>query len=395
MAEDEGSPTATLTELRAEFDALVDIPVQMDFANFWQDLSREHAGDKIALTQLRQKLDDTEETGNTCHDTALREMKVLSQIASERFELLQTLQKGKSPYKGTFTQLPNGTAWYKHWLKSWLTSDVSPETLKAIALNDIAQARAKRKILDASSLPENSRTFAASDHAGIVAAFRTRERTVLKHLPNVIASEFQAPPVKIVPSTFPKSFPAPGVYNMMTNEFIYHLAGDTLPDRYMDWLFLHEAIPGHHYQFHFRTSNRACDLPPASQSTVLGEGWGAYTETLGSTLGLYTDKSSAAYALDWQEMRAVRVLIDIGIHYEGWSDDQARDVWMTYIPNQTDIMEREINRIHNWPVQVITYVFGKAVVQTFTEKKLSLNPDRPLAEIHAEFLAHPSAALFY
>ena len=92
---------------------------------------------------------------------------------------------------------------------------------------------------------------------------------------------------------------------------------------------------------------------------VSTEGWAAYVELLGEELGVFNHPHSRLYASEWRVLRALRVLIDIGLHYDGWSEQQAQQLWMQYLPEQPDIMLREIKRIQNWPVQVITYVYGK------------------------------------
>ena len=67
-------------------------------------------------------------------------------------------------------------------------------------------------------------------------------------------------------------------------------------------------------------------------------------------------------------LRALRVLIDIGVHYEHWTDEQALKLWQQYLPTKMKIAERELARIKRWPVQVITYVYGKHHIEQLIEK---------------------------
>jgi uncharacterized protein (DUF885 family) len=162
----------------------------------------------------------------------------------------------------------------------------------------------------------------------------------------------------------------------------------------MDWLFLHEAVPGHHFQNKFSIKQANCPtINELTQSTVFIEGWAAYVETLGEQLGLFTDHSSVGYALDWQALRAVRVLLDIGIHHDGWTDNKAREIWQQYIPEQRDIMEREIARIHRWPVQVITYVYGKVMIIKAIQTLSYGDKRNSLATIHREILSLSNLSL--
>jgi uncharacterized protein (DUF885 family) len=131
----------------------------------------------------------------------------------------------------------------------------------------------------------------------------------------------------------------------------------------MDWLLLHEALPGHHYQYD--VEDKATDRPAfATLVKQYGfiEGWGAYVETLGSDLGLYKDSYSAFGRLEWDLVRSVRLAIDVGIHAEGWTKAKAVAFWMEQIPNQNEIAEREIDRIIRWPAQVISYKTGELAI---------------------------------
>ncbi|UTW54660.1 DUF885 family protein [Kordiimonas sp. SCSIO 12610] len=375
-----------LETLRNQFDRYVSLTVPMDFGNFWYAMEPvgKEASDKLKIYLSRLKRYEAQ--GSQCRRDLLADMKYITQLALDRIELTNKVAQNKGHYSGQFAALGHGKDWYLHWLKSWLMSDISTDDLKAIAYNELRDAEIKRSRINALGLAENNKEFSGNDHAAILAAFKKRDRIVRQNLQEVIVKNFVPEQIKIVKSNLPKSFPAPGFYNGAMKQFTYHLSSDTLPEKHMDWLYLHEANPGHHYQFSYFEEHPTCDLPSVVQSTVFAEGWGAYVETLGRELGLYTDSSSFEYALDWQEMRAVRVLLDIGIHFEGWSDEQARSVWMHYIPSQQDIMDREIARIHNWPVQVITYVYGKAMILREIENLKQSNPEYQFADIHTVVL---------
>ena len=88
------------------------------------------------------------------------------------------------------------------------------------------------------------------------------------------------------------------------------------------------------------------------------EGWGAYVEYLGKDLGVYKTIYDEYGKWEWDLIRSVRVTLDVGINYYGWSDDKAISFWKTHIPNLDDIGWREIARIKRWPAQVVTYKYG-------------------------------------
>src|SRR6185437_9216237 len=102
--------------------------------------------------------------------------------------------------------------------------------------------------------------------------------------------------------------------------FYYNFSGGRYDRRAMEWLFLHEAIPGHHYE---RTLPRPSGPAPRFRALFsypgYTEGWGAYSEDLGRELGLYDDPYAYLGKLQWDLVRSARVVIDVGIHDEGWS----------------------------------------------------------------------------
>lgn len=305
---------------------------------------------------------------------------------------LFTKRSEELTYDGFFYRLANGRSMYQHWLKSWLLSDVSIVELEQIAIEELKDAAHKRN-LTVKNEGKYEAFIDGQDHQKIVSLFRKKEAAVFNHLDKYFPKLKSLSKVNIVRSSLPKSFPAPGIYDAYNQRFIYHLQKESFASKTMDWLYIHEAVPGHHYQSQFVQQHQACpQLPERFTTTAFSEGWAAYVEGFGAKLGLYQDSESTLYALDWQALRAVRVLLDIGMHAYGWSDEQAKSVWMKHIPEQSDIMEREIKRIRNWPAQVITYVYGKSVIQNYIEQTLAAKP-KSLIEIHQEVLERSGYAL--
>jgi uncharacterized protein (DUF885 family) len=157
----------------------------------------------------------------------------------------------------------------------------------------------------------------------------------------------------------------PGYYNNGT--FYYNLTDKPYNTRAYDWLFIHEGIPGHHYQ-HFTSPAH----PSAVQSLFFyygfAEGWGAYAEELGKELGLYKTPYAELGKWEWDIVRSVRVPLDVGINYYGWTDEQALAFWKKNIRRQDDIAPREIARIKRWPAQVVTYKYGALQILHWKEE---------------------------
>jgi len=369
---------------------------EMQFGQYLKGLQRrEHDSQQRLVRQLTKQLESLNADAlSDCKKLSLEDAQFALSLAQERLGLTQSANFSHLEYRGSFFSMQDGQKWYRHWLKSWLQSSVTANELEKIALQELKEVEKQRQLLQQTKKPNNDVSINSTDRQAIINEFKLRENIVYANTEAVLGSQFRASDIKIVESNLPKSFPAPGIYNAAAQEFIYHLHTDSLPVKHMDWLFLHEAVPGHHYFSQYALTEADCPAVNYLRlSTLFTEGWAAYMETLGERLGLYNDASSLSYALDWQAMRAVRVLIDIGIHTKGWDDEDAKDVWMQYIPEQKPIMQREINRIRRWPVQVITYVYGKAVIEQTIVKMRTKYPNLSLAEIHQLILERATFSL--
>jgi uncharacterized protein (DUF885 family) len=132
----------------------------------------------------------------------------------------------------------------------------------------------------------------------------------------------------------------------------------------METLFLHEAIPGHHYQISLQAENE--ELPRFRRTLyygAYGEGWALYTESLGRELGLYTDPIQYFGHLGDEMHRAVRLVVDVGLHTKGWTREQA----IKYMRDNEPISEQgavaEIERYMAIPAQALSYKIGQLKIR--------------------------------
>ena len=161
----------------------------------------------------------------------------------------------------------------------------------------------------------------------------------------------------------------------------YHIAGDEV-------LFLHEAIPGHHYQISLQQENK--DLPGFRRmlwQSAFGEGWALYVEEMGKELGLYTDPYQYIGMLNSDLHRAIRPVVDVGIHVKGWSREEAIDYCMKNEAKSKAAIEAEVERYMALPGQALSYKIGQLkIIELRKKAENALGKKFNIKEFHAILL---------
>jgi uncharacterized protein (DUF885 family) len=137
----------------------------------------------------------------------------------------------------------------------------------------------------------------------------------------------------------------------------------------MEDLFLHEAIPGHHYQLSLQSENT--DIPNIRKIGQYGayvEGWGLYAESLGKDLGLYKDPYTRMGQLQNEMHRAIRLVVDAGMHSKGWTREQAIQYSLDNEPISQQEAVSEIERYISWPGQALSYKIGELKIKEMRNK---------------------------
>jgi uncharacterized protein (DUF885 family) len=168
---------------------------------------------------------------------------------------------------------------------------------------------------------------------------------------------------------------APGWFNLNTYQPEKQFRYDK------ESLTLHEAIPGHIFQGAVARSIPA--LPQFRKyygNSAYGEGWALYAESLGRDLGLYTDPYSRYGQLDSERFRAVRLVVDTGIHAFGWTREQALAYFHAHAPAETDA---EVDRYISWPGQALAYKLGQLEIRSLrSEAEAMLGAKFDVREFH-------------
>jgi len=153
-------------------------------------------------------------------------------------------------------------------------------------------------------------------------------------------------------------------------------------------LFLHEAIPGHHYQISLQRENASLsDFRRYGGNSAYVEGWGLYAESLGYEMGLYNDPYQNMYALGDEMHRAIRLVVDAGMHAKGWTRDQAIKYMMDNEPISEQGATAEIERYMAMPAQALSYKVGELKIKELRKKyEKSLGKKFNLAAFHDDLL---------
>lgn len=257
---------------------------------------------------------------------------------------------------------PLGREWYRYFLARWLGDDISADELFEFGARQLARSvAAYDRVIKESPIEDLP---LADGGAETMALFSERQEIVWSRLRSIFPPSNNVPRANIARSDQGDAFPVPGYYDAATSTFFYNVLGDGYDPAEADWLFLHEATPGHHYQGQYARLNNKCEpLIERPFSYAYAEGWAAYVETLGEALGLYETPQAQLSAIEWDMVRSVRVVLDVGLNDRGWSDQRALAYWHDNVRGQRDIAMREIERLKRWPGQAITYKYGAAVFE--------------------------------
>ncbi len=153
--------------------------------------------------------------------------------------------------------------------------------------------------------------------------------------------------------------------------FEFNFYGQKHNKRAMEWLYMHEAIPGHHLQFEARKNSQ--DSSSLKNNIFYfgnAEGWACYVEDFGKEIGLYKNDYSYLGKWQWDLVRSARLVMEVGIHYYGWSRERALQYWKDNIKGQDEIAGREITRITNWPGQALCYKVGALSIKKIVNQRL-------------------------
>jgi uncharacterized protein (DUF885 family) len=277
--------------------------------------------------------------------------------------------------------VPGGAAYYRHLVQSETTIAMSADEIHQLGLSEVARIRGemegvRRAVGFAGTLPElfaqlrrDPRWQAASGQA-LGDGYRAIGERVRQAMPRLFSTMARTPleirptPAQQAPTDAAARYVGGSVDGFRPGVFYYNT--HDLPSRpiyTMEALYLHEALPGHHHQISLVRENTA--LPPSLRfggPTAYAEGWGLYAESLGAELGLYADPYQRFGALGLEMLRALRLVVDTGLHRHGWTREHAIETMLANAPlGRTDVVA-EVERYVADPGQALAYKIGQLTI---------------------------------
>jgi uncharacterized protein (DUF885 family) len=309
--------------------------------------------------------------------------------------------------------LPNGEAWYAYNVKQRTTTDLTPEQIHQIGLSEVKRIRDEMdKVIESTGFEgsfEDFLVFLRTDpqfyhttKEGLLREYRDIAKRADPELMKLFGKLPRTPYGVIpVPSYAEKSqttaYYQPGsvAAGRPGNFFANTYALDTRPRWEMEALTLHEAVPGHHLQLALQDELE--DVPwfrRVGGYTAFVEGWGLYSESLGVEMGFYQDPYSKFGQLTYEMWRAIRLVVDTGMHHLGWSRQRAIDYFMQNAGKQEHDVIVEVDRYIVWPGQALAYKIGELKIKELRAwASNELGDDFDIRGFHDEVLGKGSLPL--
>ncbi|WP_440121234.1 DUF885 domain-containing protein [Tenacibaculum sp. Ill] len=304
------------------------------------------------------------------------------------------------------SDIPNGTAYYQHAIKNYTTTNMTADEIHELGLKEVARIlsemeEVKKQVGFEGDLKEffdfvrnNKELMPYTEPQQIIDNFNAIHEKMKPQLEKLFGNKPKTPFVVKQTEKFREASASaeynpgsldgtrPGVfYTPIPDATKYNVFSD-------EALFLHEAIPGHHYQISLTQENE--ELPDFRKTlwySAYGEGWALYTENLGKELGLYTDPYQYFGMLGMEMHRAIRLVVDTGIHAKGWSREKAIQYSLDNEAEGEASIISEIERYMANPGQALSYKIGQLKIRELRAKaKKELGDKFDIKEFHNQVL---------
>ncbi len=307
--------------------------------------------------------------------------------------------------------IPNGKEYYEFLARFYTTTDLTPEEIHNIGLQEIQRIRSEMEEIirqvnwdgDFGSFLNYLRTsprFYYDNGEDLFNAYLIMSKTIDPLLPKIFKEFPRAPygvkpiPAESAPFTTTAYYnsPSPG----RPGYFYANLyKPESRPKYEIPVLTVHEAVPGHHFQISIAQELENVPTFRKYQGiTAFVEGWGLYSEELGEYINIYDDPYDKFGQLTYDMWRAIRLVVDTGMHYFDWSRQDAINLFLeNSAKSQLDI-ENEVDRYIAWPGQALAYKIGQLKILELRNKSEELLGDKyDIKDFHYEVLKRGSLPL--
>jgi uncharacterized protein (DUF885 family) len=304
------------------------------------------------------------------------------------------------------SSLPDGEAFYEYRTRSYTTTQMTPDEIHRLGLNEVKRIRGEMQLIidelefdgdfaDFLNFLRTDKQFYYDTPEELFEGYLAVSKRIDPELVKLFGKLPRMPyglrpiPDNIAPDTTTAYYNRPAADGSRPGYYYVNLYRPEVRPKYeMEVLSVHEAVPGHHLQISLQMELE--DMPEFRKYqgfTAFTEGWGLYSESLGYEMGLYKDPYSRFGAQTYDMWRAVRLVVDTGMHYKGWTRQQAIDFFMdNAAKTETDIVN-EIDRYISWPGQALAYKIGQLKMLELRRKcEQALGDDFDIRAFHDEML---------
>lgn len=309
--------------------------------------------------------------------------------------------------------LPDGRAFYRHRVRRFTTLEISPEEVHQVGLSEVARIRNEMlhvikqvefdgelsdflKFLrtDPRFYPTNAEDY-LKETAYILKRMDGELPKLFLNLPRTPYG-LKVIPAYIAPKTTTAYYQPPPASGKLAGQYFLNTFNlKSRPLYELEALSLHEAVPGHHLQIALQ--QELTDIPifrKYNGFTAFVEGWALYAERLGLEVGFYKDPYSNFGRLSYEMWRACRLVVDTGIHYQGWTRKQAIDYMIENTSLSRHNVVAEVDRYIAWPGQALAYKMGELKISSLRAKAMKiLGEEFDVREFHDAVLRQGSVPL--